>query len=75
MSPVLFMLHPLKMQFSMFSYKPIHHAFDYNYIQTSSLIQRKRFPLFPGELQFSEEEHHSRTREEMKKSSSAHVRP
>lgn len=34
------------MQFSMSSYKPIHHAFDYNYIQTSSLIQENVFSSF-----------------------------
>lgn len=34
------------MQFSMSSYKPIHHAFDYNYIQTSGLVQENVSPLF-----------------------------
>lgn len=62
--PFLFL--PLKKQFRLSSYKPIHHAFDYNYIQTSSLISANAAPL-PGELQFLEEEQHSGKRMSMMK--------
>lgn len=62
-----FIFLPLKKQFSLSSYKPVHCAFDYNYIQTSSLTQANVFCSFlPGELQFTEEQR-SRNGDKMKK--------
>lgn len=46
MPPVLFLLHPLKVQFSVSSYKSIHRAFDDNYIQTKRPPPGKCFPSF-----------------------------
>lgn len=56
MPPVLFLLYPLKVQFSPLSYKPVQCAFDDNYIQTKQAWSTFFFFFpFPGELDSRED--------------------
>lgn len=53
MPPVLFLLYPLKVQFSPLSYKPVQCAFDDNYIQTKQ--PGPCFSSFPESYSFGED--------------------